>query len=71
MTHEALDEQLHSDVRRPLERCAPSPSTAPGESGAFALDLRPAGHGFICLLPEPGGTKSYALRGMNSEFVVR
>lgn len=65
-----LDDQLHSDVRRPLETLRTLPAYAPGESGSFAVNLAPGRYGFLCFLQEPGDEVSHALQGMNSEFLV-
>lgn len=65
-----LDEQLHSDVRRPLETLRTLPAYSQGEAGSFAVDLAPGRYGFLCFLQEPGDTVSHALKGMNSEFRV-
>ena len=65
-----IDEQLHGDVRRPIYPVAQLYARKPGETGTFAVDLRPnQRYAFICVIAAPDGQPHF-LKGMNSEFRV-
>jgi len=66
-----IDKQLHSKERRPLGTIAYLRRLKPGESDAFAADLKPGRYAMIDFTSDRPGGEIYALRGMNSEFRVR
>lgn len=64
-----IDEQLRSDTRRGAPTIARLPSKAPGQGGAFAIDLTPGRYAFVCFVLDPDGV-THAMKGMSSEFRI-
>ena len=65
-----VDEQLRSDVRRPVANLARVPERPPGSRDTYAVDLIPGRYAMACFVTDPDGV-SHALKGMSSEFRVR
>lgn len=65
-----IDEQLRGEERRTLIPMASTPPRRPGETGIFAVDLRPGRYAFLCTLLDSQDDTSHALKGMASEFRV-
>lgn len=63
-----LAEQVLSATRRPVETVAQL-SLAPGDRGAFAVDLAAGHYGFVCFVSDPDG-ETHARKGMASDLRV-
>lgn len=66
-----IDVQLHSKQRRPVPTLALLPARSPGQIGTFAADLTPGRYAMLCGVLDDPDPVPHALKGMNSEFVVR
>ena len=65
-----INVQLHGSVQRAVQIMASTPLTSPGQTGSFAVDLRPDRlHVPLSFEIDRDGA-SQALKGMATEFMV-
>lgn len=65
-----LDAQVKGPERRYVPPMAALRPRKPGQSGFFAVDLKPGAYGVVCVLTDADGSR-HAAKGMNAEFRMR
>lgn len=65
-----LDAQVKGPERRYVPPMAALRARKPGQSGFFAVDLKPGTYGVVCVLADADGSR-HAAKGMNAELRVR